>query len=106
MEARVVRRELVAIGLTLLAVFLAGALIFQRVPDGGACLDARGAFGPVGTYARCALVGAVGVPGAALVALGLLIVALNLFGHLRSEDDDLREWGVLFAGVVTLVPIA
>ncbi|MEO7520361.1 MAG: DNA translocase FtsK, partial [Gemmatimonas sp.] len=106
MEARVLRRELAAVSLTLLAVFLAGALIFQRVPDGGECLSARGAFGPAGTYARCALVSAVGIPGAALVAFGLLIVALNLFGHRRSEEDDVREWGVLFAGVVALVPIA
>lgn len=106
MEARVLRRELSAIGLTLLAVFIAGALTFQKVPDGGDCFAAVGAFGPAGTYARCALVMTVGVPGAAIVALGLLIVALTLFGHLRSEDDDAREWGILFAGIVALVPVA
>ncbi|MES2522233.1 MAG: DNA translocase FtsK [Gemmatimonadota bacterium] len=106
MDARVVRREIAAIVLTLLAVFLAGALAFQRVPPGGSCGDATGAFGPAGTYARCALVMSVGVPGAAIVAVGLLIMALNLFGHLRSEEDDVREWGLLFAGVVSLVPIA
>ena len=88
MDARVLRREFAAIGLTLLAVFLAGALIFQRVPDGGGCLDAVGSFGPAGTFARCALVMSVGVPGAALVAAGCLVVALVLFG--RSEPG----WGI------------
>ena len=106
MEARVVRRELAAVGLTLFAVFIAGALVYQQVPDGGGCLDAAGAFGPAGTYTRCALVSTVGVPGATIITVGLLIMALNLFGHLRSEDDDVREWGILFAGVVMLVPVA
>ena len=106
MDARVVRRELAAVGLTLFAVFLAGALVYQQVPAGGSCLEATGAFGPIGTYTRCALVSTVGVPGATIVAIGLLIMALNLFGHLRSEDDDVREWGILFAGVVALVPVA
>ena len=95
MDARVLRKELAAIGLLLTAVFVAGALVFQRVPAGGAWLDAVGAFGPVGTYTRCALVTTVGVPGAALVALSCLIVALTLFGRLRQEDDDAREWGCL-----------
>ncbi len=106
MDARVLRRELAAIGLTLLSVFIAGALTFQTVPEGGRCLDAVGSFGPAGTYTRCALVMTVGVPGASIVAIGLLIVALTLFGHLRSEDDDAREWGILLVGVVALVPIA
>ena len=74
MDARLLRRELSAIGLTLLAVFIAGALIFQRVPAGGDCLQAVGAFGPAGTYARCALVWTVGIPGAALVAAGIALL--------------------------------
>ena len=106
MDARVLRRELAAVGLTLLAMFLAGALAFQRVPVGGDDLDAAGPFGPAGTYARYALVSTVGVPGAAIVALGLLIVALTFFGHRRDENDDAREWGILFVGVVALVPVA
>ncbi len=106
MDARVLRKELAAIGLILLAVFLSGALIFQRVPESGSCLDATGAFGPAGTWARCGLVSVLGMPGAALVALGCLAASLTLFGRLRREDDDLREWGVLVAGVVVLVPVA
>ncbi len=106
MESRLLRREFAAIGLTLLAVFLAGALAFQRVPSGGSCFEATGAFGPVGTLARCVLVTSVGVPGAALVAGGCLVVALTLFGRLRQPDDQAVEWGLLFVGVVALVPIA
>ena len=106
METRVLRREFAAVVLTLSAVFIAGALIFQRVPDGAGCLDAVGAFGPAGTWARCALVMTVGVPGAVLIALGCLCIALTLFGRLQSETDEVREWGLLLVGVVLLVPIA
>ncbi len=106
MESRVMRREIAAIGLLLFAVFLAGSLIFQRVPLNGGCLDATGAFGPAGTWARCALVTVVGMPGAVLVAVGCLFVSLVLFGRLRRDVEDAREWGVLFAGTVALMPVA
>ena len=106
MERRLVRREFAAIGLTLLAVFLGGAIAFQRVPNGARCLDAVGAFGPTGTWARCALVMTVGIPGAVLVAVGCLVVGLTLFGRLRQRDDQAGEWGMLFTGIVALVPIA
>jgi S-DNA-T family DNA segregation ATPase FtsK/SpoIIIE len=105
MDRRLLRRELTAIGLTLLSVFIVGALLFQREAAGARCSDAEGLFGPAGTYIRCALVWSVGVPGAALVAAGCLVVALVLFGRLRSIDNDTREWGLLFAGLVVLVPI-
>ena len=55
---------------------------------------------------RCGLVTTIGVPGAALVALGSLVFALTLFGRLRRDDDDAREWGILLAGVVALTPVA
>ncbi|MBL0172619.1 MAG: hypothetical protein IPP90_18305 [Gemmatimonadaceae bacterium] len=106
MDARLLRREFAAIGLTLLSVFLFGALVFQRVPVGMGCVDAVGAFGPAGTWARCALVMTVGIPGAALVAAGCLVVGLALFGRLRQQDDQAVEWGLLFAGIVALVPVA
>ncbi len=105
METGVVRRELGAIALTLLAVFLFGALVFQRVPEGAGCWSATGAFGPVGTLARCALVSTVGIPGAALVAAGCLVVALTLFGRI-TRANNASDWGVLFAGIVALLPIA
>ena len=106
METRLLRREFTAIGLTLLAVFLGGAIVFQRVPDGAGCLDAVGAFGPVGTWARCTLVVTVGIPGAALVSAGCLVVGLALFGRLRQQEDQAVEWGLLFVGIVVLVPVA
>ncbi len=105
MEPAVLRRELSAIALTLLAVFLTGALVFNAPEAGQLCLEATGVFGPAGTWVRCALVSTVGIPGAAIVALGCLIVALTLFGRI-ARADDASDWGVLFAGTVTLVPVA
>jgi S-DNA-T family DNA segregation ATPase FtsK/SpoIIIE len=105
MRGAVLRRELLAVAMTLLAVFLAGALVFQHVPASGRCWAATGVFGPVGTFARCTLVVSVGVPGAALIAMALLVMALRIFGHL-ADDTDAPEWGLLFAGVVVLIPIA
>ena len=105
MEPAVLRRELSAIALTLLAVFLTGALIFNAPDAGQLCLEATGVFGPAGTWARCAMVSTVGIPGAAIVAMGCLVVALTLFGRI-ARADDASDWGVLFAGTVTLVPVA
>ncbi len=105
MDPAVLRRELSAIALTLLAVFLTGALVFNAPAESQPCLEATGVFGPAGTWARCALVSTVGIPGAAIVSLGCLVVALTLFGRI-ARADDASDWGVLFAGVVTLVPVA
>ena len=98
------RRELAGIALLLFAVFLAGALLFQRVPAGGSCMDARGVFGPAGTLVRCAVAGAVGLPAAALVVLLPLVHALRLFGRLAARAD--RSWLVFVGGLVVLLPIA
>jgi len=101
------RRELSSVALALLALFLVGALLFQRPPAGGVCLDATGVFGPVGTFVRCVLVGAVGVPGALLVALACLLVALRLVGRFGgATTQDATRAALLGAGVVLLVPIA
>jgi len=105
MEPAVLRRELSAVALTLLAVFLTGAVIFNAPDAGQSCLTATGVFGPAGTWARCALVTTVGIPGAAIVVLGCLVVALTLFGRI-ARADDASDWGVLFTGTVTLVPVA
>ena len=98
------KRELAGIALLLFAVFLAGALLFQRVPAGGSCMDARGVFGPAGTLVRCAVAGAVGLPAAALVVLLPLVHALRLFGRLAARAD--RSWLVFVGGLVVLLPIA
>lgn len=106
MEKQLLRRELGAIGLSLLSVFLLGALVFQQTPSTtSTCWDATGPFGPAGTMARCVLVSAVGVPGMVLIALGCLVVALAMFGRIKRADDA-SDWTLLFAGTVTLVPVA
>ncbi|MDQ6611147.1 MAG: hypothetical protein M3Y64_01830, partial [Gemmatimonadota bacterium] len=105
MRGAVMRRELSAVALALLAAFLLGALILQHVPLNESCWNAVGVFGPVGTFARCVLVTSVGIPGAALIAIACLAVALRLFGHL-ADDSDAPQLGLLFAGVVALVPLA
>jgi DNA segregation ATPase FtsK/SpoIIIE, S-DNA-T family len=101
----VLRREIAAVALALLAVFLVGALIFNAPDQGQRCLEAVGAFGPVGTWVRCALVSTVGIPGAAILAMGCLAVALTLSGRI-ARANDASDWGVLFAGTMTLVPVA
>ncbi len=107
MSGSSLRRELSSVALALLALFLVGALLFQRPPVGGACMDATGVFGPVGTFVRCVLVGAVGVPGALLVALACLLVALRLVGRFGgASTQDATRAALLGAGVVLLVPIA
>lgn len=104
MERQHLRRELGAIGLSLLAVFLVGALLFQH-SETARCWDATGPFGPAGTVARCVLVSAVGIPGMVIIAIGCLVVALAMFGRIKRADDA-SDWTLLFAGTVTLVPVA
>jgi S-DNA-T family DNA segregation ATPase FtsK/SpoIIIE len=104
MERHHLRRELGAIGLSLLAVFLVGALVFQQTAT-PRCWDATGPFGPAGTVARCTLVSAVGVPGMVIIALGCLVVALAMFGRIKKADDA-SDWTLLFAGTVALLPVA
>ncbi len=107
MRGSALRRELTSIGLALFAVFLLGALVFQRVPPSGACFEATGMFGPVGTFVRCTLVGAVGVPGAVLIAAACLLVALRLVGWFgATSTHDATRAAMLAAGVVLLVPVA
>ncbi|MBA3918018.1 MAG: cell division protein FtsK [Gemmatimonas sp.] len=106
MDRKVLQREMGAVALTLLAVFLLGALLFQRVEwETAACWDANGPFGPVGTVVKCTIVAAVGIPGMVLIALGAFVVALALFGRIRRADDA-SDWTLLFAGTVVLVPVA
>ena len=96
------KRELQGIALSLLAVFMAGALLLHHPARGASCY-AGGVFGPVGGVLRCALVGSVGLPAAALACLLPLVHALRLFGRLESRTD--RSWLVFVAGVVVLLPV-
>lgn len=104
MDRKLLQRELSAVALSLLAVFLLGALLFQHSETGN-CFDATGPFGPIGTVARCTLVKAVGIPGLVLIALGAMVVALALFGRIQRANDA-SDWSVLFGGTVALVPVA
>ena len=107
MSRSALRRELGSIALALGAIFIAGAVLLQRVPAGGTCWEAAGVFGPVGTGVRCLLVGAIGVPGALLVAGAAMLVALRLIGRLGGASrEEAMRLAVLGAGVVLLVPMA
>ena len=55
MEPAVLRRELSAVALTLLAVFLTGAVIFNAPDAGQSCLTATGVFGLLFVYHFCQL---------------------------------------------------
>ncbi|MBU6364627.1 MAG: hypothetical protein KJT01_00315, partial [Gemmatimonadetes bacterium] len=105
MTPQALRREFSAIGLLLAGAFLLGALVFQAPAAGTPCLAGGGPFGPLGTWVRCALVGAVGVPGAVLLAAGVVATALVLFGRLAWMGGGRRAL-LLGGGVVVLVPVA
>ena len=98
-----IRRELTGIALLLVAVFLGGALLLQRLPEGVSCLDAGGFFGPVGACLKFVLWSSIGVLGATLLPLAAAVHALRLFGRLPSSTD--RSWLVFLFGAAVLVPI-
>ena len=98
------RRELTGIVLALLAVFVAGTLLVQPVPDEGSCWAVRGVFGPVGSCLKQGLQGLVGLPAAWLFPLAAAVHALRLLGRLGSGPD--RSWMIFLLGVAALLPIA
>ncbi len=107
MSGSSLRREIASIALALFAVFLIGALALQRVPASGICFEATGVFGPVGTFVRCTLVGAVGIPGAVLIAAACLLMALRLVGRFgETSTHDATRAAMLAGGAVLLVPVA
>jgi S-DNA-T family DNA segregation ATPase FtsK/SpoIIIE len=98
------KREIAAIALLLFAIFLAGAMLFQRVPAGVPCSSAGGLFGPAGACLRSALLYLVGIPAASLLPLVPAIHALRLFGRMEVRAD--RRWLGLLVGVIAILPIA
>ena len=97
------RRELTGIVLALLAVFVAGTLLLQAVPDEGSCWASRGVFGPVGSCLKQGLQGLVGLPAAWLFPLAAGVHAIRLLGRLGSGPD--RSWMIFLLGVAALMPI-
>ncbi len=97
------RRELAGIALLLLAVFVAGALLFQPLPDAESCFAAGGVFGPVGACVKQGLLTLVGGTAAALLPLAAAVHGLRLMGRTRSSTD--RSWMIFLLGLALLVPI-
>jgi hypothetical protein len=97
------RRELAGIVLALLAVFVAGTLLLQAVPDEGSCWAARGIFGPIGSCLKWGLTGLVGLPAAWLLPLAAGVHALRLLGRVGSGPD--RSWMIFLLGVAALLPV-
>ena len=97
------RRELTGIVLALLAVFVAGALLFPQVPNDASCWAGRGVFGPVGSCLNAGLTWLVGRTAAWFVPLAAGVHALRLLGRMQSETD--RSWMIFLLGVALLLPI-
>jgi S-DNA-T family DNA segregation ATPase FtsK/SpoIIIE len=96
------RREIAGIALILLAVFVAGTLAFQSVPEVG-CSAARGVFGPVGSCLKWFLATLLGAPTTWLLALMPLIHGLRLFG--RMPPGRGHGWLAFSVGSVVLLPV-
>ena len=96
------RREVTAIASLLIAIFVAGALLFPG-DTAGACAAAGGIFGPIGSCLRAGILTAIGGAAAALIPLVLAVHALRLFGRFGASPD--RSWIVFLAGVAAIVPI-
>ena len=99
------KRELAGIALLLLAVFLAGALLFQPAPFEVACSAVRGGFfGPVGACLKRGLFALIGGPASALVPIAATVHGLRYLGRLTSSTD--RSWLIFVLGLALLLPVA
>ncbi|MGA9835691.1 MAG: DNA translocase FtsK [Gemmatimonadaceae bacterium] len=97
------KRELTAIALLLLAVFLAGAFLVLGLAQLRGGVDVRANVGWVGAHLARPLVALLGWPGALLTPLVPAVHALRLFGRLESNAD--RSWMIFLGGLVLLVPV-
>ncbi len=98
------KREIAGTALTLLAVFLLGALLIERVPGDASCLASGGVFGPLGACLSSWLIAAVGLPTSLFLAIAVAAHALRLFDRLHLPR--VRSWSAFTLGVMLLVPVA
>ncbi|MEO6777990.1 MAG: DNA translocase FtsK 4TM domain-containing protein [Gemmatimonadaceae bacterium] len=96
------RREVQAIALLLLAVFLAGALMLHGWSELQGVPAAAGSFGSVGALAARALITVFGWTGSSLLPIALAVHALRVFGRMSGGRD--RSWLIFLLGMVVLLP--
>ncbi|HUO85672.1 MAG TPA: DNA translocase FtsK [Thermoanaerobaculia bacterium] len=99
------KRELTAIALLILGVFLTGTLLLHGVAllRAGAS-DVRTSFGWLGAGLVTPLIAGFGWPGAALIAIAPMVHALQRFGRLTEQTG--KVWLVFLFGGALLVPVA
>jgi S-DNA-T family DNA segregation ATPase FtsK/SpoIIIE len=95
------RRELVAVGFLLAALFLTGVLLSKAVASLGG--SSGGGFGVVGNALGGPLLTGFGWAGAVFVPIAPAVHALRLFGWLGRRTD--RDWLLFLGGLVLLAPI-
>ncbi|HEX6316861.1 MAG TPA: DNA translocase FtsK 4TM domain-containing protein [Gemmatimonadaceae bacterium] len=96
------RRELLGIVLTLVALYLAATLALQPLPDEG-CWTSGGIAGGIGSCVKWGIVSLIGPAAAWLLPVGAMVHGLRMLGRLSSMTD--RSWMVFFLGAAVLLPI-
>jgi DNA segregation ATPase FtsK/SpoIIIE, S-DNA-T family len=98
------RRELSGVALLFAAIFVAGSLLAGGHAAGVHCWTATGAFGPIGSCARSAILDLTGPVAAAIVPA---LVALYAAYLLRAIDRVTEiTWRLIFAGFMLLTSVA
>lgn len=96
------KREVQAIALLLLAVFLAGALMLHGWSEMRGVPAAAGSFGSVGAIAARSLIVVFGWVGSSLLPIALAVHALRVFGRMSGGRD--RSWLIFLLGMVIVLP--
>ncbi len=96
------KREVEAIALLLLAVFLAGALMLHGWSEMRAVPVAGGGFGSVGALAARGLIAVFGWTGSSLLPIALAVHALRVFGRMSGGRD--RSWLIFLLGMAIVLP--
>jgi DNA segregation ATPase FtsK/SpoIIIE, S-DNA-T family len=96
------KREVQAIALLLLAVFLAGALMLHGWSEMRGVPAAAGSFGSVGALAARSLIVVFGWVGSSLLPVALAVHALRVFGRMSGGRD--RSWLIFLLGMVIVLP--